>query len=109
MVFFNEAMTSILNISCAEMVIKHGHTDPKIIRTPLLSIRGIPIILHITSKKDGTISVHKAVQASGIPTTSTLEKDAPSTTLTITKTSKRHVQHAKGDLNQKQRKKKIKQ
>ncbi|KAL8258305.1 hypothetical protein R6Q59_030346 [Mikania micrantha] len=108
MVFFNEAMTSILNISCADMVIIHGHSDPKIIPTPLLSMRGIPMILQITLKKDGTISVHKAVQTIGIAKTSTtLEMDAPTTTMTITK-SKRQVQHQKGALNQKPCKKKIK-
>ncbi|KAD6794983.1 hypothetical protein E3N88_05879 [Mikania micrantha] len=93
-------MTSILNISCADMVIIHGHTDPKIIPTQLLSLRGIPMILHITLKKDGTISVHKAVQTIGIAKTSTtLEIDAPTTKMTITK-SKRQVQHPKGITRQ---------
>ncbi|KAD4178868.1 hypothetical protein E3N88_27459 [Mikania micrantha] len=108
MVFFNEAMTSILNISCADMVIIHGHTDPKIIPTPLLSLRGIPMNLHITLKKDGTISVHKANQTIGNAKTSTsLEMDAPSTTMTLTK-SKKQVQHQKGAFIQKPSKKKIK-
>ncbi|KAL8223742.1 hypothetical protein R6Q57_019217 [Mikania cordata] len=99
MVLFNEAMTSILNISCADMVIIHGHTDPKIIPTPLISLRGIPMILHITLKKDGTISVHKAVQTNDIAKTSTtLEMDAPTTTMTITK-SKRQVQHPKATVS----------
>ncbi|KAL8248246.1 hypothetical protein R6Q59_005114 [Mikania micrantha] len=111
MVFFNEAVTSILNISCADMVIIHGHTDPKILPTPLFSIRGIPMNLHITLKKDGAISVHKAVQTNSVSkTTTSLDKDAPTTTMSITKTqtTKRQIQQAKGAFNQKPCKKKIK-
>ncbi|KAL8236043.1 hypothetical protein R6Q59_017124 [Mikania micrantha] len=109
MVFFNEAMTSILNIKCAEMVINHGYTDPKTIPTPILFIRGIPKILHIALKRDGTICVHKAVD-----TFATAAKkpsphiDAQYNAKPLTKSSKRQVLHAKDALSQKSYKKKIK-
>ncbi|KAD2806114.1 hypothetical protein E3N88_39491 [Mikania micrantha] len=109
MVFFNEAITSIVNIKCAEMVINHGYTDPKTIPTPILSVRGIPKILHITLKRDGTISVHKVVDTFATPTKTTYPHgDAQYNAKPLTKPSKRQVLHAQGNLSQKPYKKKIK-
>ncbi|KAI3797636.1 hypothetical protein L1987_32896 [Smallanthus sonchifolius] len=58
-VFFNEAMTTLLNIDCKDMVIKHQNTNPRVIPDKILAARGIMCSMNVTMKNDGKFVVNK--------------------------------------------------
>ncbi|KAL3614187.1 hypothetical protein CASFOL_042261 [Castilleja foliolosa] len=58
-VFFDEGMQGLLNISCKDMVTKHAHTkNPKIVPQLIRSATDTPRLLHLTLKNDGKIVVN---------------------------------------------------
>ncbi|CAI9270650.1 unnamed protein product [Lactuca saligna] len=60
-IFFNDAMTQMLEKSCHDMVITHGHSDPDIIPSEILDIRGKTMVFDVAMKKDGTMAINKAI------------------------------------------------
>ncbi|XP_076928599.1 uncharacterized protein LOC143592599 [Bidens hawaiensis] len=62
-VFFNESMTSILNINCKELTLKHRRTDAYNTPSEMLAIKGVPIRMNVTVKQDKTVTVNNATTA----------------------------------------------
>ncbi|KAL3635206.1 hypothetical protein CASFOL_019753 [Castilleja foliolosa] len=108
-VFFNESMQAILNISCEDMVTKHGQTtNPRNVPQLLKSIVNIPKVLHLTQKNDGQIVVNNVTE---VRATSDIQSPAkatgtstfsPTTPITKPATSKRQLQETPGP-NKKQK------
>ncbi|KAL3637375.1 hypothetical protein CASFOL_018543 [Castilleja foliolosa] len=108
-VFFNESMEAILNISCEDMVTKHGQTtNPRNVPQLLKSIVNIPKELHLTQKNDGQIVVNNVTE---VRATSDIQSPAkatgtstfsPTTPITKPATSKRQLQETPGP-NKKQK------
>ncbi|CAI9292922.1 unnamed protein product [Lactuca saligna] len=94
-IFFNDAMTQMLEKSCHDMVITHGHSDPDIIPSEILDIRGKTMVFDVAMKKDGTMAINKA-----IPQTA-LEPVTPNPKATV----KRHPPSSQAlDMPRKQKK-----
>ncbi|KAL3616031.1 hypothetical protein CASFOL_040325 [Castilleja foliolosa] len=99
-VFFNESMYAMLNISCNDMVTKHAHaTNLKKLPELMTSIVDTPRLLHITVKNDGKIVVNNVTEAT--PTydnqsTGTTSIFTPTTPTPKTTTSKRQYPGATG-------------
>ncbi|KAD4982602.1 hypothetical protein E3N88_19273 [Mikania micrantha] len=70
-VFFNEAVTNIIHISCRDMVIIHGNKNPKVLPDMIHSIKKTSKLLHVNMKKDRTIAVNRAEDTPTLASTST--------------------------------------
>ncbi|KAL3619057.1 hypothetical protein CASFOL_036627 [Castilleja foliolosa] len=84
-VFFNDSMYAMLQISCDDMVTKHGETDPKKFPRLVQSILNTPWLLHVAQKLDGSIVVNDVTK---ITAPSDHEADIPrAETSTLTPTT----------------------
>ncbi|KAL3646267.1 hypothetical protein CASFOL_011447 [Castilleja foliolosa] len=84
-VFFNDSMYAMLQISCDDMVTKHGETDPRKFPRLLQSILNTPWLLHVAQKLDGIIVVNDVTK---ITSPSDHEADIPrAETSTLTPTT----------------------
>ncbi|KAL3655100.1 hypothetical protein CASFOL_000886 [Castilleja foliolosa] len=106
-VFFNESMQAILNISCEDMVTKHGQaTNPRNVPQLLRSIVDIPRVLHLTQKNDGQIVVNNVTEVKGSSDIQSPAKPTGISTLSPTTpipkpgTSKRQLEQTPGSPTQ---------
>ncbi|KAL3627245.1 Replication factor A protein 1 [Castilleja foliolosa] len=89
-VFFNESMYAMLNISCEDMVTKHAHaTNPKKLPHLIASITNTPRLLHITVKNDGKIVVNNVTEVTPTCDTQSTSTFTPATPSAKQTTSKR--------------------
>ncbi|KAL3627547.1 hypothetical protein CASFOL_028910 [Castilleja foliolosa] len=93
-VFFNDSMYAMLQITCSDMVTKHGETNPKKLPHFMASIMNRPWLLHLAQKIDGSIVVNDVTEVATstneesetpIPTTSTFTPTTPAPKKTASK------------------------
>ncbi|KAL3615768.1 hypothetical protein CASFOL_040062 [Castilleja foliolosa] len=93
-VFFNDSMYAMLQITCNDMVTKHGETDPKKLPRFMESIMNTPWLLHLAQKIDGSIVVNDVTKVTAasdhesethIPGTSTFTPTTPTPKKTTSK------------------------
>ncbi|KAL3622755.1 hypothetical protein CASFOL_033363 [Castilleja foliolosa] len=93
-VFFNDSMYAMLQITCNDMVTKHGETNPKKLPHFMASIMNTPWLLHLAQKIDGSIVVNDVTKVATatneesetpIPTTSTFTPTTPAPKKTASK------------------------
>ncbi|XP_076916234.1 uncharacterized protein LOC143575857 [Bidens hawaiensis] len=59
-IFFDEAMTDMLETTCEEMIMKRGYKDTKLIPDEIIALQGQHCQLQMTIKKDKSIAVNRA-------------------------------------------------
>ncbi|KAL8209455.1 hypothetical protein R6Q57_006187 [Mikania cordata] len=66
-VFFNDALTQILKISCKDLVLTENNMNPRILPEQITAIIGTPLAIRFNMKKDGSIAVNNATITTTFP------------------------------------------
>ncbi|KAD4981775.1 hypothetical protein E3N88_18446 [Mikania micrantha] len=68
-VFFNDALTQLLKISCKDMVLTENNRNPRIVPKQITAIVGTPLTIKFNMKKDGSIAVNNVEKTTTLPPT----------------------------------------
>ncbi|KAD3337918.1 hypothetical protein R6Q59_027350 [Mikania micrantha] len=66
-VFFNDALTQILKISCKDLVLTENNRNPRILPEQITAIIGTPLAIRFNMKKDNSIAVNNVTITTTFP------------------------------------------